>query len=157
MKKYIDKNYLLSITIVINTIIFLLLSLLHFYWAFGGQLWYQDVLPTNSSGLKRLNPSIAAGLIIALGLLFLALITIANQGLFDKYIKGKYFRYGTLVIAVIFLLRAIGDFKFIGFFKTIIRTRFAINDTQIFSPLCLFIAILSLIIFMLKKSKPEHY
>lgn len=94
-----------------------------------------------------------AALIIALGLLLLALITIGNKGLFGKYSKDKYFRYGTLVIAVIFFLRAVGDYKFIGFFKTINSTRFAINDTEIFSPLCLFIALLSLIIFMLSKSK----
>ncbi len=43
---------------------------------------------------------------------------------------------------------AIGNFKFIGFLKTINRTRFCNNDTQIFSPLCLFIALLSLIIFI---------
>ncbi len=95
----------------------------------------------------------AGGLVVALGLPLLALITIGNQRLFDKYIKGKYLRYGALIIAVIFFLNAIGDFKFIGFFKTINRTRFAINDTQIFSPLCLFIAIVSLLIFMLNKSK----
>ncbi len=153
MRKYIDKHYILTIAIIINTIILLLLSLLHSYWAFGGQLWYEDVLPTNSSGLNRLHPGMAAGLIVALGLLFLAVITIGNQGLFDKYIKDTYFRYGSLIIAVIFFLRAVGDFKFIGFFKTINRTRFAINDTQIFSPLCLFIAIVGLLIFMLNKSK----
>jgi hypothetical protein len=126
---------------------------LHFYWAFGGKLWFVDVLPTNSSGLKKINPGMAAGIIIAIVLLFLALITIGNLGLFDKYIQGKYFRYGALVIAVIFLLRAIGDFKFIGFFKKVTKTRFAINDTNIFSPLCLFIALISLIIFIISKSK----
>ncbi len=146
MKKYLA----LTFPIVINTSIFLLLSILHFYWAIGGQLWSADVLPTNSSGLKIMNPSIMGTLIIAIGLLLLALITIGNKGLFDKYINRKYFRYGTLVIAIVFFLRAIGDFKFVGFFKTITQTGFAINDTQIFSPLCLFVALLSLTIFLNK-------
>ncbi|MGY4386302.1 hypothetical protein ACVWYN_003353 [Pedobacter sp. UYP24] len=144
------KHFASTILIVVNTSIFLLLSILHFYWAIGGQLWYGDVLPTNSSGLKVLNPSIMGTLTIAIGLLLLALITIGNNGLFDKYINRKYFRYGTLGIAIVFFLRAIGDFKFVGFFKTITQTGFAINDTQIFSPLCLFVALLSLTIFLKK-------
>ncbi len=94
----------------------------------------------------------AAGLIIAFGLLFMALIAIGNSGLFDKYIQENYFRYGTLIIAIIFLLRAIGDFRFFGGFKKVTRTRFAINDTKNFSPLCLFITLISIMIFILNKS-----
>ena len=143
----------MTILIIINAIIFLLLSILHFYWAFGGKLWFVDTLPTSSSGVKKLNPGMMAGLVIAAGLLFFAIIIIGNQGLFDKYISENYFRYGTLIIAVIFLLRAIGDFKYVGFFKKIKQTKFAINDTKIYSPLCLFIAIASLLIFILSRSK----
>ncbi len=139
--------------VVINTVIFLLLSLFHTYWAFGGGLWIDSVLPTNSSGTKMLNPSIPATFIVAFGLMFLAFVTAGNQGFSDKYVKKNYFRYGSLIIAVIFLLRAIGDFKYVGFFKTITATQFAINDTQIFSPLCLLIALASFSIFILNKSK----
>lgn len=158
MKTEIDNHHKLTVlivAIVINTIIFLLLSILHFYWAFGGQLWFLDVLPSNSSGSKRLNPGMVSSLVIAFGLLFLALITLGNRGLFHKNIKTKYFRYGSLVIAGIFFLRAIDDFKFIGFFKTITQTRFAINDTQLFSPLCLFIGLISLMIFILSKNQQD--
>jgi len=154
MTKYTNKHRILIFSVVVNTAIFLSLSILHFYWAFGGKLWYEDVLPTNSSGLRRMNPSMAATLIIAFGLIFLAFITTGNQGLFDKYVKRKYFRYGALIIAVIFFLRAIGDFKFIGLFKTVTRTKFGVNDTQIFSPLCVFIALLSLLIFIFNRNKP---
>ena len=140
----------------VNTVLFTLLSILHFYWAFGGRFWYHDVLPTSSNGLNRLNPGKAAGLIVATGLLLLAAITLGNGGLFSRYIKTKNFRFGALIIAVIFSLRAMGDFKFIGFFKTVRRTRFGVNDTQFFSPLCLFIALLSLVIFILN-SKDRQY
>ncbi len=139
--------------VIINTIIFLLLSLLHFYWAFGGQIWLDSVLPTNSIGTKMLNPSMFATLIVAFGLLFLAFVAAGNIGFLDNYVKRIYFRYGSLVIAAIFLLRAIGEFKFVGFFKTITSTQFAVNDTWIFSPLCLLIASTSFSIFILNKSK----
>lgn len=152
MKAMANKYKILFIPVIINTALFFLLSLVHFYWTVGGRVWYEDVLPTNSSGLIRLNPSTPAGLIIAFGLLFFAVTTLGNLGLFDKHIKRKYFRFGALMITIIFLLRAIGDFKLFGFFKTIRSTRFAVNDTQIFTPLCLFIALLSLLIFVFQRS-----
>ncbi|MCW3107328.1 MAG: hypothetical protein JWQ09_1834 [Segetibacter sp.] len=152
MKNYTFKQSILIIPVIINTVIFLLLSILHFYWAFGGALWYDDVLPTSSNGLHRMNPSTTATIIIALALLLLALITAGSQGSFDKYIKRTYFRYGALIIAIIFLLRAIGDFRFIGFFKTVKWTRFGINDTQFFSPLCLFVSLLSVLIFIFNRA-----
>ena len=148
MKNYTFKRSVLIIPVIINTIIFILLSLLHLYWAFGGKYGYDDVLPTTSNGFHKLNPSTTAGLVVAFGLLFMSFITAGNQGLFDRYIKRIYFGYGTLIIALIFLLRAIGDFRFIGFFKTVKWTRFGINDTHFFSPLCLFIFLLSVLIFL---------
>jgi hypothetical protein len=148
MDNYAFKPRMLTVLVIINTVIFLLLSILHFYWAFGGKLWYDAVLPTSSNGLHRMNPGTGATIIVAFGLLILALITTGSQGSFDKYITRNYFRYGTLIIAIIFLSRAIGDFRFIGVFKTVKSTRFAVNDTQFFSPLCLFISFVSLLIFI---------
>jgi len=144
---------LLTILIAINTIIFLILSSLHFYWALGGTFWYADVLPTNSTGSKRMNPGVMAAFIVAFGILLLAFFTFGNHGIWDEHIKRKYFRYGALLISIIFFLRAIGDFKFIGFFKTVNGTRFAENDTYLFSPLCVLIAVVSILIFLLNKNE----
>ncbi|MEJ7823104.1 MAG: DUF3995 domain-containing protein [Chitinophagaceae bacterium] len=152
MKTYSIKRSILTIAVIINTVIFILLSLLHFYWAFGGVNWLHEVLPTSSNGVNRMNPGMAATLIVAFGLLLLSIITAGNFGLFNRYFKRKYFSYGALLIAIIFFLRALGDFKFIGFFKTIKSTKFAINDTQIFSPLCLFVSLLSMVIFLFSRN-----
>jgi glucan phosphoethanolaminetransferase (alkaline phosphatase superfamily) len=154
MKDLNNTTKLSAFFVAINTYIFFILSAIHFYWAFGGTLWYADVLPTNSAGSKRMNPGVMATFIVAFGLLFLAFITIGNRGIWDKHIRRKYFAYGALVISIIFLIRAIGDFKFIGFFKTIKQTRFAENDTWFFSPLCLFIGIVSLLVFIFNKNEP---
>lgn len=151
MKNSKETAHLLSISIAVNTIIFLILSLIHFYWAFGGTLGLENVLPTNSTGSKRMEPGLVATFIVAFGLLILIFITIGNKGILDKYIDRKYFRYGALLISVIFFIRAIGDFKFIGFFKTVNETRFASNDTLFFSPLCVLIALISLLIFVFNK------
>ena len=137
-----------KMAVITITIIFSLISLLHLYWAFGGTLWYEDVLPTNLMGTKILNPTAIETLIVAIGLLLMALVVVGTQGLFDQYLNRKYFQYGTLLISLIFLLRAIGDFKFVGFFKTVTETRFGVNDTFFFSPLCLFISLIALFIFI---------
>ena len=146
------KNHpFLTVAVLAITLIFVLLALLHFYWSFGGRLGYDEVLPTSSNGLRRLQPGRATGFGVAVGLLFFAFITAGNIGLFKNYVRKIYFRYGALAIAMVFFLRALGDFKFIGFFKTVRFTNFARNDTLIFSPLCLLIALTSLLIFILSK------
>jgi hypothetical protein len=156
MKNYALIPRALTIPVLINTLIFLLLSMLHFYWSFGGELWYDEVLPTSSNGLHKLTPGPAAALVVSFGLLCFAIVTAGNLGLFNRYMKMVYFRYGVLTIAVVFALRAVGDFKFIGFFKTVQSTKFALNDTIFFSPLCLFISLLSVLIFIFSKHRREY-
>jgi hypothetical protein len=145
------KRKVVEVAVAANTIIFLLISVIHFYWSAGGRLWYNDVLPTNSSGTEMLNPSAAASAAVAIGFVLFALITLGCKGMFDVYIKRSYWRYAALFIAVIFFVRAIGDFKFVGFFKEVNTTRFALNDSWIFSPLCLFVGLTSLAIFAFGK------
>jgi len=47
------------------------------------------------------------------------------------------------LIAAVFALRAIGDFRYVGFFKRIRDTRFARLDTLAYSPLCAVLGVLS--------------
>ena len=47
------------------------------------------------------------------------------------------------LIAAVFALRAIGDIRYVGFFKSIRDTRFARLDTLAYSPLCAVLAVLS--------------
>lgn len=155
MKNYPFKKSILIIPVIVNTVIFILLSILHFYWTLGGKLWLDNVLPTSSNGLHQLKPGTTATLIVSFGLLFLAIITAGSRGWFDRYIKRIYFFYGNLIIGIIFFSRAIGDFRFVGFFKTVKWTRFAANDSRIFSPLCLFISLLSLLIFIFSVKRPD--
>ena len=143
----------MKILVFTNTVIFSLLSLLHFYWAFGGTFWLDAVLPTNSSGVKMLTPTTPITLFVAFALFSFALTIAGNYGVFDQFINRSYFLYGTLLIAVIFLLRAVGEFEFVGVFKTVTETPFAKYDLMIFSPLCLAIAINSFLIFILSQRK----
>jgi hypothetical protein len=69
----------------------------------------------------------------------------------SRYIARKYFRFATLGIACSLFIRAIGDFKFVGFFKVVKSTSFAANDTWIFSPLCLILALVSVLIVVFSR------
>ncbi len=42
---------------------------------------------------------------------------------------------------LLFLMRAVGDFNAVGFFKKIRSTAFAAYDTKYFSPLCVYLSV----------------
>jgi Protein of unknown function (DUF3995) len=131
---------LIIISILVATIFFLL-SVIHFYWAMGGK-WGMDVtVPTNATGKKMLSPSAMASVLVGVGLLLMCLIQLKNMLSFLNAIDSRLFKYGNFFIAFIFLARAIGDFKYAGFFKKVIDTPFAKNDSWFYSPLCLFLSI----------------
>jgi hypothetical protein len=46
----------------------------------------------------------------------------------------------------VFGLRAIGDFRYLGFFKRVTGTRFARADTLIYSPLCAGLAAMAAVV-----------
>lgn len=46
-----------------------------------------------------------------------------------------------VVLALMFAVRAVGDFRYVGFFKRIRGSRFARMDTLYYSPLCAALAL----------------
>jgi uncharacterized protein (DUF2062 family) len=119
---------------------------LHIYWALGGKWALDRAIPVTRKGKKVFHPGTFGTLAVAVGLIIFALITIANSGVFDNLVNSKIIHYSTWAIGIIFLLRAIGDFKFFGFGKRIRHTEFALYDTKIFSPLAVAIATISFVI-----------
>ena len=137
----------------VNTFIFVALSGIHFYWLAGGKWGLALSLPSNPSTQDFLfKPSIIATLVVAFGLLLFAIITIGNAKVFLFEIDNRYFRYGDMFISIIFLMRAVGDFKYVGFFKRIHETSFAKMDSKFYSPLCLLISTIGFLIFFLTSS-----
>jgi hypothetical protein len=136
----------MTFLILLNSLIFILLALLHIYWAAGGK-WARNIaIPVNRKGRKAFHPSRGSTLMVATGLFLFALITFGNSGAFNEAVDLKVFQYGNWAIGIIFLLRAIGDFKYFGFAKRIRHTDFAFYDTKLFSPLALAIATSSFVI-----------
>lgn len=139
---------MITLLIYLNTLIFVLLSALHFYWAAGGKWALASSIPISTTEKPLFKPGRIGTLIVAIGLLIFALVIYFQLARFYPTIN-PYLDYATLFIAFIFLTRTIGDFKYIGLFKKVKATAFAINDTKIYIPLCFYLALSCLLIVIL--------
>lgn len=105
-------------------------ALIHLYWAFGGSFWIDKALPTTEDGEKLLNPSKALTFmvgIILFGFSYLAYFLHSTPNTLAIYMGWA--------VAVIFFLRAVGEFKMVGIFKQINKTPFAYYDSRVYIPL----------------------
>jgi hypothetical protein len=134
----------------INAAILLIISLLHFYWGFGGRWGMAQSLPTNEQGETVLKPDAMACFVVALGLMGMSVYVFGFSKIINLPLPNLVSKYGIWVIAFIFSARAIGDFKYAGFSKTIKTTRFAELDTRYYAPLCLYLGVSSILMDLLK-------
>ena len=135
----------LVIAILLFTI-FLFLSAFHFYWAVGGRWGSQAVFPTKDDTTSPKMPGIIPTLVVAVGLLIVGLFMLTKADLLTVALPGWLNTYGGWIVAFLFIARAIGEFKYVGFFKKIRNTTFGQYDTKYYSPLCVFIGILILML-----------
>ncbi len=136
---------MVRITGLLLAVVFMILGLFHVYWAAGGSRGGQSAIPM-VNGERLFTPSTSATLAIA-ALLFLAmLIVLGRIGIWGANLPDWVFYVGTLGISLAFLIRAVGDFRYVGFFRSITDTDFAHLDKYLFTPLCLLIAIAALFV-----------
>jgi len=121
-------------------VVLFLLSVLHVYWACGGRRGAHLTI-AEQDGKPRFEPTPAATVVVAVLLLLSALVVWGRTGLWGPAILQRLFGTGTWALAVIFLARALGDFRWFGFFKRIRNTPFSRWDTWLYSPLCLVLSI----------------
>ncbi len=122
------------------------LSLLHVYWAFGGGFAMGKAVP-EVDGRPAFEPGMFATLAVAAGLLVCALVA-AGLG-FGTLVGAEYVRYVRIagyLLAALFILRAVGEFNLVGFFKKASDSAFAHYDTFFYSPLSLGIGIVFLLL-----------
>ena len=134
------------IVTLLLVLIFLFLSSIHFYWAFGGKWGTEGVYPSKTDGSPMRPPSILATLIVAIGLLSFAAFYLIKAGYITVQLPLWLNKNGLWILTGIFILRAIGEFNYLGFFKKVKNSKFAINDTKYYAPLCLVIALLTLVL-----------
>ncbi len=130
--------------LLIGTVM-LLAALLHFYWSFGGRKWSDAVIPTKPGEEKAFLPGPIMTFSVALIFLSVAIYFFLLSNIFPLSIPTFFSGWATWVIAGGFILRAMGDFRYFGLFKTIRNTTFAKMDSRYYTPLVLVLGILSLL------------
>lgn len=135
---------------LINCFIFILLGGIHIYWLFGGSWGMNVAVPIHHDNNTRLfEPSKPSTLIVALGLFLFGGIDWAATRWIALDFPVSFLKYALLFIAVLFAIRCIGDFRYVGFSKRYKTSRFAVLDSRYYSPLCLFLALSHGILFIL--------
>jgi hypothetical protein len=122
-------------------VILFILGALHLYWALGGKRVFQHSLPRKSTGELLFLPRKIDCFIVGLGLIGFGFLLLNQIGLISLPVRDVVINGGIIVAGVIFLARALGDFKYLGFFKSIRNNSFAKYDSLYYSPLCLYIGL----------------
>ena len=130
----------------LSIILIISIGLLHVFWAFGGNLWSNYVLPEYKYNFKpqffKKTPGPFMCLLVASAFFILAFLEIS----YHFQIGNTEFISLLLKLACfVFLGRIIGEFNCLGLFKRERDTQFAKMDNMIYIPICIYL-LLSIII-----------
>jgi len=141
---------MVTIISVLLFLIFVFLSSIHIYWAFGGKWGRDAVFPTKDDLESSIMPGFVPTMIVAIGLLMMGVFVVNKTTLHFVELPFWIDKYGLWFIAGIFLIRGVGDFRYAGIFKKVRNTKFGINDTKYYTPLCFLIGSLTIIIAIME-------
>ena len=119
------------------TAAFTIIAVLHVYWALGFKLDIRNMVPV-VNGEPVFTPGPIGTFLVAIVLLSFAGVSLALG--FSNKVPVNYLPFikiAGIAIGIILLVRAIGDFKYAGFFKRIKDSNFAKYDYWLYSPFCL--------------------
>ncbi len=127
----------MEIIAIILIISFVGLAALHLYWALGGKFGMSAALP-EVDGAPVFTPGAAATIAVAFVLTGFALIALVLG--FGAGYAAALTPYAVLLgfaVGGVLVLRAVGELKYVGFFKRVKGSKFAMYDSWLFSPFCL--------------------
>lgn len=119
---------------ILGSAILTMAAVLHLYWALGGNAG-QSLSAPELSGRAVFHVPRYSNAFVALGLLLAALVLAARAGTFGRAGRTPVTATAARVLAIGFALRALGEFHYLGFFKSVRGTAFASYDTWFYSPL----------------------
>lgn len=121
--------------------VFLVLAGWHVHMAVMPRVGSSESGAVPSVGGKPLFvPSRHATLAVAVVLALFAGLVAATAGLVSLGLPAVVLSWLSYALALGLLARAVGEFKYVGFFKRVRGSRFATLDTLVYSPLCLLLA-----------------
>ena len=129
-----ENMHIISIAL---TAAFALIAVLHVFWALGFKLDIRNLVPVINN-----EPVFTPG---PIGTFLVAIVLFSFAGVslslgFPDTIPVSYLPFikiAGVTIGIILFARAIGDFKYAGFFKRIRGSNFARYDYWLYSPFCL--------------------
>ena len=127
-----------SLTFLISAF-FIGLCGLHLFWLMGGKLGLASAIPS-LNGVPAFIPSKMSILLVAFALFAAALVVAAAVDLLSLGLPSYIISAMAWILTAILAVRAIGDFRLVGFVKSVRESKFATRDTLVYSPLCVFLS-----------------
>lgn len=118
---------------------FVALAAWHFWMASRPSAARTHAVPS-VAGKPLFTPSVGATVAVGVGLLFCAALVAATGRVIDVAFPSRWLAGLSILLSLGLLARAIGDFRYLGFFKRVRDSRFARLDTRVYSPACLVLA-----------------
>lgn len=119
--------------------VFVILAAWHFKMAFFGMPGERNAVPS-ADGKPLFEPSQGATVAVGVVLLQFAALVAATAGFFATGLPQFLLAWACCALALDLLARAIGEFRYAGFFKKVRGSKFARMDTLLYSPLRLLLA-----------------
>jgi hypothetical protein len=116
-------------------LIFVVLALWHFYMALAPRSGQGGTVPS-VEGKPLFAPSRRATAAVGVVLLLFSGLVAATAGIVSVGLPQAALSWLSYALAAGLLARAVGEFRYIGFFKRVRGTTFATLDTFVYSPLC---------------------
>jgi hypothetical protein len=120
--------------------VFLVLALWHVRMAALPMAGASGAVPT-VDGKPLFTPSKRSTLLVAAVLGLFAVLVAATADFIPSGVSPRVLSWLSYGLALGLLARAIGEFRYVGFFKRVRGTKFAKLDTMVYSPLCLLLAL----------------
>jgi hypothetical protein len=119
---------------------FVAIALWHFHMAlFAGPSGESAAVPI-VNGKPLFMPSARSTAAVGVALMMAAVLVAATSGMLWLGLPLRVLSWLSFALALGLLARAIGEFKYVGFFKRVRGTRFAAMDSLLYSPLCLLLS-----------------
>jgi hypothetical protein len=110
-------------------------ALVHVYWAAGGARGLGAAIPERNRRAV-FAPGRGAAIGVAMALLVVAGLLASRLPLLRAPLPEPACSILCWILAALFVARAVGDFRYVGFFKRVRGSRFAALDSAAYSPLC---------------------
>jgi hypothetical protein len=131
-----------STFVAVAAALLICIALIHVYWALGGQFAHDAAIPIKN-GKALFRPRRTSTLLVAALLVAAALLLLAGAGVVALPLPSPWLEAACWLVALIFAARAVGDFRYVGFFKRVRDSRFGRLDSALYSPLCVFLSFAS--------------